>query len=201
MIDMARKALFGLAVALAAGAAVPASAITVTSAGVSGDPSCSTTGSLADTWGDIDVLAGASFNAEFVNSDVGGNFCFSLNNTSTTAAVVTLAVATVNQGVNPFGGTWGFTNGVQLVSEQLGTLWTVAQGAFDAESFVFTIAAGDIVYFDWIYGDPYTNAGLARPEIDFAVFASPVPLPAGGLLLIGALGGLAILRRRKTLAA
>ncbi len=36
---------------------------------------------------------------------------------------------------------------------------------------------------------------------DLVVRVSAVPLPAGGLLLIGALGGLAALRRRKALAA
>jgi hypothetical protein len=41
---------------------------------------------------------------------------------------------------------------------------------------------------------------LDGAEFDFEVVAA-VPLPAGGLLLIGALGGLAALRRRKTLAA
>lgn len=38
---------------------------------------------------------------------------------------------------------------------------------------------------------------LDGAEFDFEV-AAAVPLPAGGLLLIGALGGLAALRRRKT---
>lgn len=46
---------------------------------------------------------------------------------------------------------------------------------------------------------------IARTDRDFDDFAmrvdvSPIPLPAGGFLLIGALGGLAALRRRKMAA-
>lgn len=40
-----------------------------------------------------------------------------------------------------------------------------------------------------------------RNAIQISVQVSAVPLPAGGLLLIGAIGGLAALRRRKALAA
>jgi len=42
---------------------------------------------------------------------------------------------------------------------------------------------------------------LAGANFDFEVQVSAVPLPAGGLLLIGALGGLALLRRRKSTEA
>ncbi|WP_146587983.1 VPLPA-CTERM sorting domain-containing protein [Puniceibacterium confluentis] len=46
-------------------------------------------------------------------------------------------------------------------------------------------------------------AGPSGNEVTFNVFAdgvAPIPLPAGGLLLIGALGGLSIVRRRRTAA-
>lgn len=195
MKSFVRKTVLGLGAAAAMAVAAPVAAVTLTSTGVVGDPQCTTgIGFSANTVGNIDVLAGASFNAEFVNGDVGGNFCFNFFNSSTTDAVVTLAVATVNQG----GTRWGFIDGVQLLSEQLGTLWTVAQGTGAFAEFTFTIAANSTIFFDWIYGDPYAANENVRPEIDFVVFASPVPLPAGGLLLIGALGGLAALRRRKT---
>lgn len=44
---------------------------------------------------------------------------------------------------------------------------------------------------DWAIGSQYTN---------YAFVVSSVPVPAAGILLMGALGGLAAVRRRKTLA-
>lgn len=164
--------------------------------GLTGNPQCNVTGSAANSWATIDVLAGATFNSKFDNGDPAGNLCFNFVNTSNSLAAVTFAVATVNQ----FQSSWGFTGGVQLVSEQLGVLWNVAQGVNSTEVFNFLIAAGDIVYFDWIYGTPYAT-GLSKPQINFAVTAAVVPLPAAGFLLIGALGGLALLRRRRAAQA
>jgi hypothetical protein len=194
MLDFARKTFLGLSAALAMGSAMPAAAATLDGAGWTGDPKCTTgTGSSANTWATVNVLAGATFEGSFSDIDLGGNLCFNFANSSLVDAVVTFAVATVNQG----GSIWGFRDGVQLVSEQLGNLWTVAEGADDSNSFTFLIAAGDTVFFDWIYGDPYGETDNLYSNIDFVVYASPVPLPAGGLLLIGAIGGLAALRRRK----
>ena len=52
-------------------------------------------------------------------------------------------------------------------------------------------AAGELLLFNFD-----SNQGDNSGEI--AVTVSSVPLPAGGLLLLGALGGIAALRRRKT---
>jgi hypothetical protein len=44
----------------------------------------------------------------------------------------------------------------------------------------------------------YPGFGADTPAFEFSNVVAAVPVPAGGLLLIGALGGLAVLRRRKT---
>lgn len=197
MFEFARNTFMGVAAAAAMSIAMPASAVTFGGGGWSGtDPSCNVTGTFADNASTIDVMAGAAFNATFADGDAGGNLCFNFTNTSTTAAVVTLAVATVNQ----LGDLWGFFGGVQLFSEQSAPalLWDVAQGVSDTELFSFVIAAGGTIFFDWTYGEAYASNQFNLPQINFTVAASPIPLPAGGLLLLGAIGGLAVMRRRKT---
>lgn len=197
MFDFFRKTLIGFGAVLALGVAAPVTAATFSGGGWSGtDPSCNVTGGSANNSSDIDVLSGAAFSATFADSDVGGNLCFNFINSSSTAAAVTLAVATVNQQ----GLDWGFLNGVNLFSEQSGPapIWTVAQGVGAIQTFSFLIAASSSIFFDWSYGDPYTSKQFNFPQINFTVGASPVPVPAAGLLLLGALGGLAGLRRRKT---
>lgn len=69
--------------------------------------------------------------------------------------------------------------------------------SFQNGSFSFNVAAGHnwgfyTVATDGIFG---SSTGVALGNV------SPVPLPAGGLLLLGALGGVAALRRRKAMAA
>ena len=71
-----------------------------------------------------------------------------------------------------------------------------AQSALTA-SLAYTFTAGstsEILFFADIGTSPGDNGG---PLLDNVVL-STVPLPAGGLLLLGALGGIAALRRRKT---
>ena len=43
-----------------------------------------------------------------------------------------------------------------------------------------------------------TRLVLRQPVIDFTVFATEVPIPAAGLLLVAGLGALGVARRRKT---
>ena len=172
-----------------------AAAVPVTGGGGwSGDPFCSVTGSSADTAANIDVIAGAAFNSEFANGDAAGHMCFNFNNSSSSTTAVTLAVATVNQG----GVSWGFRGGVSLESEQIGPLWTVAEGVAETKNFHFVIGALSTLYFDWTYGKAYNSTTFNHPQINFTV--SRVPVPAAGLLLAGALGGLGALRRRRKAA-
>lgn len=171
-----------------------ASAVTVTQTNVVGDPFVG----IAT----IDVLSGASFNATFEDTDIAGAAKFNLYNSSATTAAVTFVVTTVTQCVLSCGFTGGafidlndnmtFDGAPEIfVSENNGGL-----GGFTT-MFQFLIGAGGTTYFDFIYGDPYANSG-AKPEFDFTVEAALVPLPAGGLLLLTALGGLGLARRRRS---
>ena len=179
MKNSMKKLLLASAIVAAPGVA---SAVTVTSSGITGD--C-LTGVCS-----IDVLAGASFNATFDDGDAAGNILVDLNNTSLTTQVVTLAVASVNQG----GTFWGFRGGVELGGGVASA--SIAEGENWSDSFTFNIAAGDVVFFDWIYGDAYASGG-AKPDIDFAVYASPVPVPAAVWLFGSGLIGLVGVARRR----
>jgi len=139
---------------------------------------------------DINVLDTADVNVSFVDSDTGGTLVFSLNNVSDNAAAYTIVGGTVDQGAPIY----GFSQGVNLWLENPDLVGV----ALDGESFDFNtvIAAGDSAIFSFEYGDPY-GVGNIGPDIDFTVYATVVPIPAAGFLLIGALGGLAALRRRK----
>ena len=49
-----------------------------------------------------------------------------------------------------------------------------------------------------ITGDLGTGSGIYADNLTFSAGMSPVPLPAGGLLILTGLGGLALMRRRKS---
>lgn len=72
--------------------------------------------------------------------------------------------------------------GVTYLNDKL----TGLEGSEDTISF-----SGDFTSLTWTASNP-------GDHIRVITAAAPIPLPAGGLLLIGALGGLAALRRRKT---
>lgn len=173
-----------LATALVA-APFAASAASVISSGVSGG--CATD-AYAGGIGQIDALAGASWTAFFEDGDAADACLFDVNNTSATSKVVTLAVVNVNQSDD-----WGFDGGASL-SGAVSDSFT--QGVAYAKEYSFHIAAGGTAWFDWSWGEAY-DAGGAGPFINFSLKASEVPVPAAGFLLLGGLGGLAAMKRRK----
>lgn len=95
-----------------------------------------------------------------------------------------------NPGPFPVNLTFGLGSMAETIAMLSQPLPTLASAVYD---FVYD-GSGDFLYFADTSGTPGDNGG---PVID-NVSLSAVPLPAGGLLLIGALGGLVGLRRRKT---
>ena len=55
-----------------------------------------------------------------------------------------------------------------------------------------------LVKFSEFDGGGFDTVTFTSPKAAFEIALPPVPVPAAGLLLLGALGGLAALRRRKT---
>ncbi len=66
---------------------------------------------------------------------------------------------------------------------------------------VFSFLVPQNTVFGWILSSTDGKKGSSYGKICANVDVSPVPLPAGGLMLLGAFGGLAALRRRKSGAA
>ena len=150
------------------------------------------------TGGSYDMLGGAYFYAEaFNSSDVAGSREFTFTNGNTVSENLLLTTATVNTLSEMFTGGVTFkwlTSGLTLFVNQAATHFS---GSLDN-----MIAADSSDTLRISYGDPRKRTrreGIANFSVEFdASEVSPVPLPAGGLLLLGALGGLTALRRRKS---
>ena len=94
-----------------------------------------------------------------------------------------------------------------------GQIWSVGGFSFVASSFFDFLDTGTKAFsargiiahagFDDTDGLLTFTAQSGRAKVSFSstTTPAPVPVPAAGFLLVGALGGLAALRRRKALAA
>ena len=143
--------------------------------------------------GSYDILANPLFfNSTYVHSDAAGFYNFTFTNSSATAVQAAVTVATVNQFLLRFA-----TTGVTFTWLTGGNTATIAQNVTGTVSLSTTIASLGSDTLRVVFGNPTQRVVGGRGTIDLAV-AAVVPLPAGGLLLLGALGGIAALRRRKT---
>lgn len=140
--------------------------------------------------GSYDVQAGPyAFGVFFDDADDATSFSFNFFNASATTTTVGVTFGTLLQAFSEFSGgviaAWG--NGQTFIGSagetttfQIDTV--LPPGAMDTLTLAF--------------GDPQ-GPGIPGLQMNVASVAA-VPLPAGGLLLLGALGGIAALRRRKT---
>lgn len=152
--------------------------------------------------GGIYDMLGAHFYAEaFTRADGGGFRDFTFTNADGSAQNMLLTSATVNALTTMFKGGVTFEwleSGLSIFSGQ-------GKRHFSGE-LDNTIAANGFDTLRISFGDPKrrrdaAEGGLAHFSVAFEATPAPVPLPAGGLLLLSALGGIAMLRRRRNAAA
>jgi hypothetical protein len=150
-------------------------------------------GTWTTTNGTVDYLAPPT--ADFSNLCNGTAGCVDLDGSTGNAGlfstVASFAAGTYELTIQLFGNGRG---GSDTVTITLGswsvTLSGIASNADVSQTFAFTTSGG-VLSFENAGGD---NVGAVLSSVSLAA----VPLPAGGLLLIGAFGGLVALRRRKT---
>lgn len=147
--------------------------------------------------GTYDML-GTHFYAEaFTRADGAGFRDFTFTNADSTGQNLMLSSATVNALSTMFRG------GVTFEWLESGLSLFVAQSrrqfSGDLDNM---IAANSFDTLRVTFGDPRrrlnaADGGRAHFSVAFEAAPAPVPLPAGGLLLLSALGGIAVLRRRR----
>lgn len=145
--------------------------------------------------GSYDITSDTLFTGQ-VNS-MGGSGSYSVNFTSPANPVFSTANAAITVGIlGTFtnltvawydAATNSLLNSTPILAG-ITTLNTIFQSNHDR--------LGQDLVFSWDNSSASTNNG----PISFVFDVAPVPLPAGGLLLITALGGLALVRRRKAVA-
>lgn len=149
--------------------------------------------------GDLDFNAGSSTNVwDFLTSG-GGAIVFTLGDQALLQSTVlsqgdyvttTFFEIFGNFATDVLSGTINHDDGITLIAAN-GQTGGVSAPPTSLIPTAFTAEAGD---FRLLYAAANGNPSILNVDATLA----PVPLPAGGLLLIGALGGLAALRRRKT---
>jgi hypothetical protein len=139
--------------------------------------------------------------------------------TTSTACAGTFAGNDANQSLDGLFGVDGWTELAKVDSDSgTGGILTVTGGGtsgswsvsgWDGLTRVMAVLKGGPSFSAYLLdlgstGGSWTTAGLARgngqagPGLShFTLYAAPIPLPAGGVLLLTALGGLALARRRK----
>jgi len=145
--------------------------------------------------GSYDLLADAyTFDGNFDIGASGDVYTFSFTNTSSKGAAVTLVGFDVRQT------TAAFTGGASLQAGPL-TFAFDQDDTNGAESGTFKVASGDTIDLVLTFGD-VVDAGImngkGQAQVGFDIEAAVVPVPAAGLLLLTAIGGLGLARRRKT---
>ena len=146
--------------------------------------------------GSYDLLADAyTFDGNFNIGTPGNSYTFSFTNTAASAAALTIVGVDVRQV------TAAFTDGVKLMAGPLSFLFDEDETGGDEGT--FKVAAGETIDLVLSFGkvvDAGIMNGKGQAQVGFDIEAAVVPAPAAGLLLLTAIGGLGLARRRKVAA-
>ena len=151
----------------------------------------------------VDMVGSYDFSQTFGGSDVAGVYTFTFWNYNAVNSNIAITDATIQAKNLAFG---NFLTGFPGVSFKWATdtvafLSNVGTASIAGAS--HTILANSSEVLTITFGDPTVRQGRTASSkgtltLSISADPAPVPLPAGGLLLLGALGGIAALRRRKT---
>ncbi|WP_210528223.1 VPLPA-CTERM sorting domain-containing protein [Rubellimicrobium arenae] len=148
---------------------------------------------LVSPGGSYDLLSDDFFfDGVFEIGDAGDTYTFSFTNTSSGGAALSILGGTVQQLSAAFKGGVSFAFGTAAPV----TVGQDVTTGFEEPLFVQAGQTVDLVLtFGEVIDTGVRKGGVA--DIDFAVEAAVIPVPAAGLLLLSALGGMAALGRRK----
>lgn len=166
--------------------AATVAAVPVTASAVTINPGSISPGSSTDV-----SATPVFFSATFVDSDVADVYDFEFTNDSLGVAAITLSEGTVLQN------SLDFLGGVTVEWLGAGTSAFIPEGATDGYSLSSIIAAGGSDTLRLTFGDPSAVRSGGMGDIDFDIVVTAIPLPASVLMLVGALGGLAFIGRRR----
>ena len=140
--------------------------------------------------GTITVPGAARINLSFEAGHPGGTALFTIDNVSTTPVLVEVVSYTVQQG----GSAYGFFGGVDVWFDG-NLVESVPQGGTSVGQPILNtvLGAGVDSSFSFEYGAAF---GSLPSDLDLGIVATAIPIPAAGFLLLGALGGLAAVRRK-----
>ena len=176
------------AAGLAAGLAAVAAFAPLAASAATLDPA-----NTLEDGGSYDIFDGPYFfDVTFEDPDGAESYSFTFENLTTTSQALAASFGTFVQSTLSFVGgvtiSWAsgesaFINGETVLKDTFELMTTIAPGGSDTLTLSF--------------GDP-EGGPKDRGNVDLVVNATPapVPVPAGGLLLVSALGGLALMRRR-----
>lgn len=151
---------------------------------------------ISDAGGVFDLLAdNYQFQDVFLDGTPANTLSFTFENTSAVDARVVLSSATINQISGSV-----FTGGASVGWVGAGNVTTAAEGVTSSGQLSFILAAGASDTLNLSFGNVLVGTNNPNPDVDFFVTSTPVPIPAAGLMLLTALGGMAVMRRRRKAA-